>query len=160
MIKVATPILYESALDELNRVRPLLLGDRGRLSLDYPVLCKNPVGTGRPCIGKLARCDEQGALLKNTGNSFKNYEVKEIALDLINFYTCVTFTQKVSCVSVRVIGMFDASELLWIDSTYTKILKTMTVIGNYFLPFKGKTIYFYGNGGDDMDLYFAVYGFY
>jgi len=160
MVKIASPIQYESSLDELNRVRPLRLGVQSKLSLDYPVLCKNPVGISRPVIGQLARCNEQGALLKNTGNSFRNYELLTATLTYSLDWHKFTFSQKVFAVTL----MFTASgtwrDLYLTGDTYLIIIKTFTAVGTYFIPFTGLYIWFRQLALPSTVKYLNIYGFY
>lgn len=160
MAKVATPILYEPSLDELNRVRPLKLAERSRLSFDLPVLSKNPVGTGRPIIGKFARCNEQGALLKNTGNSFRNYELKELTLTKTIPTGSITFSQKVFNVLLIITYMSADAHLLLTDDIYDAIIKIMTHTGNYHIFFTGWSLYFVGTKPTTFTITVKVYGFY
>lgn len=160
MVKVATPILYESALDELNRVRPLLLGDRSRLSVDLPVLSKNPVGTGRPIIGKLVRCDEQGALLNNKGNSFKNYELISLTLSSSNPTKSIEFSQRIFGSSIQA-GKLGVTPFCYLtNSSYLDIVKIFTQAGIYYINLTGFTLYFKGFGSGPWFWYLDVYGFY
>jgi hypothetical protein len=160
MVKIATPILFESPLDELNRVRPLKLSEKSRFSLDLPVLSKNPVGTGQPIIGKFARCDDNGALLNNKVNSIKQYEVYEKVIGWSGYVASVTFSKKVSCVLVEIIEANSLSYLAWCQWNYSNLYKQMVSEGVYFLPFKGEHIYFLGEGEEYWVCYFNVYGFY
>lgn len=160
MVKVATPILYESALDELNRVRPLYLGDRSRLSIDLPVLSKNPVGTGRPIIGKFARCDEQGALLKNVGNSFHNYTYDLEYLNSGNPTLTLIYSQKALGVVFRLIKTGVAYVFFFMDSTFTKALWTTGSSGSYYMPFKGYRMYLRGTGSGNWAWTVHIYRFY
>jgi hypothetical protein len=160
MPKLTTPIIFESALDILNRVHPLQLTDEGRICLDYPLLCKNPVGIGNPCIGKLARCDEQGSVLKHIVAGFTNYE-----LHILDMLECanpaeVIFSQKVFVV----ICLVACSETDWhlyiTDNTYTNVIKDITVLGVYPISFGGYKMYFKGGTGGEYDMVVWVSGFY
>jgi len=143
MIKVATPILYESSLDELNRIRPLRLADKSRFSFDYPVLCSNPVNSNRPAISKLARCDKQGSLVKNVGNSYKNAETINIYEQDYYPLPYYTFSRKVSSCLLTITHITYQDMFAWTDNEYDNWFVTYRYAGNYFLSFTGQTIYFY-----------------
>jgi hypothetical protein len=160
MVKVATPILYESSLDELNRVRPLKLSDRNRLSFGLPVLSKNPVGTGRPIIGKFARCDNNSALLRNAGNSFKNFESYIIRFTSDEDKQCFTFAHNVFGILLQVVYILLYDELDWCNSNYSYSFYEITKVGNYFLPFKGKVLYMDASVDGDNDIWAYLFGFY
>ena len=160
MLKVGTPILYESALDELNRVRPLQLSDRIKLALDYPVLCSNPVGVGSPAIGKLARCDEQGALLKRSLNSSTNYEKIDAILSPANRRGCFVFSQKVNYVELQITQLLGGRYLYWCNSNYSVAYNYYNANGLYFIPFKGQVMYFLYNYIAGANCIFSLYGFY
>jgi len=160
MVKVATPILYESSLGELNRVRPLQLSEKSRFSLDLPVLCKNPVGTDRPIIGKLARCDERGALLRNTGNSFKNYQIENLNLYYWYDHAQITFSQKIFGVLIKFTKSAQATSITLKDSLYNEVVWIAEVAGCYFIPFAGRNMYFQGFGAGQWSMMLSIYGFF
>lgn len=70
MSKLVSPAQYESTLGVLNQVRPLRLAGKIKQTIDIPVLNLNPPSASRPAIGKLARCDKQGALLRANSDSY------------------------------------------------------------------------------------------
>jgi hypothetical protein len=160
MLKVATPILYEPALDNFNRVRPLKLAEKSRFSFDYSALCKNPVGTGRPIIGKLAGCNEQGTLLTNTGNSFHNYYRATLDLSVTEPTRIITFTQKVFCVLITYVFSDAVSAFLLKDLQGIITIKNLYGLEPYFYPFKGYSLCFNGDGREDWYLREYIYGFY
>jgi len=160
MVKVATPILYEPSMDELNRVRPLQLSTRSRLFLDYPVLCKNPIGEGRPVVGKFLRCDEQGAVLKRNSNSFTGYELKTEQFYAGHDKRVITFSRKVSAMVFEVIFNSQANVLSIYASDFLTWVKDYWYAGVYFEPFRCQSIYFWGDGRAFWDIDVNAYGFY
>jgi hypothetical protein len=160
MVKIATPILFESPLDELNRVRPLKLSEKSRFSLDLPVLSKNPVGTGQPIIGKFARCDDNGALLRKNFKGFSSYELISATLtDVVSQYS-LSFTQKVFAVTVNwsKTGVVNLFRLM--NNTYTVNVKNLLLAVNQFVAFNGWYMYFDAHGSGTWSIYLNVYGFY
>jgi len=96
MPKLLTPVQYEPALDGLNEVRPLQLADEVKIALNIPVFNVNPVGKNKPVVGKLARCNQQGALLEsNKVFDLRNfeYQVKYTPFESGEF--SVTFAQPI-----------------------------------------------------------------
>lgn len=160
MIKIASPVQYESSLDELNRVRPLNLSVQSKLSLDYPVLCKNPVGVGQPAISRLLGCNEQGALLRNKGNSFHNYQLVLATLTYELDWCEIDFSQKVFAVILSFTATGTWRNLFLTASIYSVRLRTFTQVGTYFIYFTGLKMHFQQLALASTKKYLSVYGFY
>lgn len=65
MSKLITPGQFEPALDGLNQVRPLILSDEVKQSIDCPVGSMNPPNSDKIIQGTMSRCTKNGASLVN-----------------------------------------------------------------------------------------------
>lgn len=160
MPKLATPVQYEPSLEGLNAIRPLQLAEESKVIIPHSVLCKNPPSADRPAVGMLARCSEQGALLKYKNTWANNVSYKVMYLIEALPIGSSTFFRRVYGVVARFDLRAGVGSVWWCDSigryTYTQLATDYWK----FLPFVGKTISFLGDGflGWDCKVYF--YGFY
>lgn len=137
MPKLLTPTQYESALDGLNDVRPLSLTDEVKNALELPVLNVNPVDKDKSVVGKLARCNEQGALLKDSGiwaNDFQDFMFLIFPHD--ESIKTASFAQVVKAVILEITGLIMANELWWCAENGDKFI-AYRLDGTYFIPFYG-----------------------
>jgi len=159
MSKLATPVQYEDALDELNTVRPLSLADKCKLALVTPLLCVNPASESRPATGKLARCNDQGALLKGNKDFADNYLSNSDYLTDYDFTREFTYPQKVKGILCGFFYVTPACVMYWCDPTYTIFYQTIPANVWVWLPFVGDTIHFIAVG-DSFEIVFEARGFY
>ncbi|GAG63498.1 unnamed protein product [marine sediment metagenome] len=146
MQKLLTPVQYEPLLDELNRVRPLVLTDESRSTLDNAVVNVNPVGDNRPAIGKFARCNQGGALLKSEPLWADDSFSQGITISNAGALVSLTVDKRILGVITRFSIFADPFFVWWCnpagDIKYTQIASTAWV----FLPFVGHKIHFLGEG--------------
>lgn len=145
MRKLITPVQYESALDELNALRPLQLRDESKILVPYPVLCKD--SDTRSVIGMLARCSPQGALLRHTD---KDYSAWQPIMGNFSYFVsniAITFAQRVSRVIAISYGGGDCDDCRWTNSDYTHYIKQISIVqyAATILPFRGTVIYARGD---------------
>ncbi|MBA7474041.1 hypothetical protein ES707_09388 [subsurface metagenome] len=146
MPKLATPVQYESALEGLNDIRPLQLAEESKIVIPYPVLCKNPPSKGRPAVGKLARCSEQGALLKSNILLLDKLYTFFVHIHEYNTLISVMFPNRVYGVAARYNQIEKASTTYWSSDTGVAHIDRLVADKYIFLPFIGKIIYFKGYG--------------
>ena len=160
MLKLATPVQYEYLLDTLNILRPLNLLGECKMDIAYPVLNMNPVGKTEPAMGKLARCDEQGALLTNERFGYENYEMIEKSFYFTSWPRHITFAQTVYKVLAHTIHVVGEQDLSWRDPTLMIEILVIPRYEDIVIPFVGETMQFYGCwSGTDIQVV-NFYGFY
>lgn len=160
MPRLATPVMYESALAGLNDIRPLELGDECRNAVSYPVGTSNPIDTDRPAIGKLVRCNEQGSLLRDIEKWAIHYEYiirySSVAVPLFH----ITFARRVKGVIVKYENVVSISSAYWCDVAgdihYVRFTSTVFK----FLPFVGRAFNIHCVGMGDWNGIIYLYGFY
>lgn len=160
MPKLATPVEYEPTLEELNTVRPLQLADEGKIVIPYPVLCKNPPTKDRPAVGKLARCTQQGALLKVGNAPFTLVESGSDTVTNVDWLFHYTFTQKVYGVVIRATYVPPALNFWWCTYVGSKLLPVGQSGFSLFLPFVGTVLSLRGEGFLTWSIDFIFMGFY
>lgn len=141
MLKLATPVQYESSIEGLNDIRPLQLADEVKIVIPCPALCRSPVTKNKPVVGRLARCSQQGALLTELQKFYTNFEYIEQDFETGNSNKLIEFSQKVSCVQSKVIvvGLHDTA--YWTDPTYIEQIMSIYDTQTVFLPFVGTNLY-------------------
>jgi len=160
MPKLASPVQYESALDGLNTIRPLQLADVGKIVLPTPVLCKNPPNRDNPAVGLLARCTQQGALLKSNG-LFAN----KIYADSFNINTeenneTYVFPSKVYGVLAKHSELEEETYCYWCSNDFQDIYISISTHEWLFLPFVGRRICFFVDAEEDWETVVTLIGFY
>lgn len=160
MIKLATPILYENALNGLNQLRPLQLKDKSRLTLDYSVLCNNPVGINKPIIGRLARCTEQGAISKKVLQGFSTYELFSFILNGSNPQQHIGFSGYVKGVLICCYNAYLSSHFGLYTDDYGSLILTINPTIRSWVNFKCKDLYLKGTGYFGWTVYGDIYGMY
>jgi hypothetical protein len=115
MLKIATPIIFESSLEGLNALRPLFLTDHSRFLLDYSIACLNPANRIRPAVGKFLRNTDGGALLSNRVCKYPNVESLTYNFDAAHALYTYNFSQCVSFVNVYPYNKVGIPFLWWTD---------------------------------------------
>ena len=160
MQKLVTPVQYENTLDGLNAVRPLVLADEVKPILDIPVLNANPVSENRPAIGKLLRCNQNGALVTKNHNGFKYYQTKSLEIDSPNYFNLCTFSQKVEGILLEVTDSANITAFGWFWLAGFAILEVWNLLGTTWSNFDGQSLYIKISGATPYHHYFNVHGFY
>lgn len=160
MVKLASPVQYESPLEGLNDVRPLQLADVGKIVLPTPVLCKNLPTVNKPAVGRLVRCTQQGALLRD--NSEFADKVKSARLDIMDYRIPkkYTFPMKVYGVIAKYFIQMHSFEIVWCSPDGANEYIALSVTDYLFLPFVGTDIWFMSVGENAGFGYIAIKGFY
>lgn len=143
MPKLATPVLYEDALQQLNEIRPLKLADEVKQGFSLPVLCTNTPNAGKPAIGRLAQSNNRGSLIaENSGRKFDNAEFIDFSIPAgLRFKVC-NFSQRVLGVHLFWVSRSqDSNAVFWCAADSTKI-KQLVYQTWMWLPFIGTRIYF------------------
>lgn len=160
MPKLATPVQYEPALEGLNDIRPLQLAEESKVVIPYPVLCQNPPSKDKPAVGKLARCSQQGALLKSEPVWADNYS--EIRLDISEAVPNIhyAFPVRVQGVLASYLIFVGGGGINWCDKDFVIDYRSLVIISYRFLPFVGTDIYFMSDGYGGYELGLHLLGFY
>ena len=160
MPKLITPVQYEPSVDELNEIVPLYMGDEVQQAINLSVLNANPVSENRPVIGKLARCNQYGGLLKyNDKRSFDNYELIAVDIPERN-YVLYEFAQKVEIVLWTFTSGAKESLLDWCSSGGIYTFKNLSLTGSTWLEFIGTKLYLRGDSGISGYIRGELRGFY
>lgn len=141
MAKLITPVQYEDTLDELNKVRPLVLNDEVKRNIDLPVLDANLVAKKGSALGKLLRCTNEGSLLVKNHNGFDNVEIKPFDIERRYEQTTFTFAQEVFGVLCNVIINDVITEFYVTDSTGTIHAQDIGLTGTTWIKFRGTAIW-------------------
>lgn len=141
MQRLATPTQYEPALEGLNDIRPLQLVEDSKIVVAYPVLCKNPPTIDKPAVGKLARCTQQGTLVRHKVNGLTAYEYIEQEFPVNGGNQQIAFSQKVSYISVVEVDVGFRDDSWFMDSTYTHQLARIVGVNQLQFPFVGTVFY-------------------
>lgn len=141
MPKLATPVQYEPTLEGLNDIRPLQLADEGKIVIPMPALCQNPPTKDRPAIGRLARCSQQGALLKHRVNDLQTYEIFGGQFNFFDADQHFTYSQKVSSVVCYMGGYHNIVDAYWSSPSYTEKIQDITLTGTTVFCFSGVDLY-------------------
>jgi len=158
MPKLATPIQYEPALDGLNAIRPMQLANVVKTDIVCPVMCKNPATVDKPAVGMLARCSQQGALLKSKpfwADTIYEYNVAIVVGDEVH----ITFPMYV----LGVIAKYTLTGPMgvdWCNDAYTINYRGLATEYWTRLPFVGKDIHFIVDGMPDVTGALLIKGFY
>ena len=160
MPKLATPVQYEPTLEGLNDIRPLQLADESKIVVPYPALCQNPPTKDRPAVGKLARCSEQGALLKSLPKWADKIYADAFALsDGVSIIEYI-FSIKVFGIIAMLRIDIGSPEGYWCsydgEYSYIRLIENTYI----FLPFVGTNIWFVGLGTPPFQLAIFIKGFY
>lgn len=160
MPKLITPVQYEPSLEGLNVLRPLSVPDEGKTLISYPVLCQNLPSEGRPGVGKLARCTQQGALLKsNKVFADKIYE-RNVPLTHSSPHRMITFPSVVYGVLVKRNPSSKPVKIYWRDNNYYNPFLLLSLDYQY-VSFMGNKMYFTTNAYDSAgESRVFVVGFY
>lgn len=160
MSELKTPVRYEPALDELNIGVRLKVTDKVRPVLPIPILNLNPVSENRPPIGKLLRCNNQGAVLKSGVVGYGSYQVKTAGIvDWDPNYT-VTFDQKFYSLLFESIDSAGDYDYYLCDSDYSVNFFKLPKANFMRLPIRGTTLYFRSEGTSSWENTFKIYAFY
>lgn len=160
MSSLLTPVQYEESLGELNQVRPLKLADEVKIEINIPVFNFNPVNKGKPVIGKLLRCDNNGALLKENSLVETNTESKSGSVSIGSDMYTVQFSQPVHYWRLYGITSTFGTDM-WITNLFgTVIVQTLGVSGIYLIPFYGDTFDVKGAGIGGWFISFLCKGYY
>lgn len=160
MPKLITPVQFEPSLEGLNIVRPLIMPDECKTIISYPVLCQNLPSEGKPGVGKLARCTQSGALLRdNSELPDKVYDV-ELEISENGEEISYTFPTKVVGVIAQWEDEADVIDFWWCSSDYSVLFVELRRNDFVFLPFSGKTIHFFVDSSDGWDIELRLIGFY
>lgn len=114
MSKLINPLQYESALEELNAVRPLQLQERPRFVLDVPILNKLPKEGNKITAGTLATCTANSLLVNNRTRILKNVENKHYIKGSTIESWYVIFTQVVYKVIITISYTFKPIYFRWV----------------------------------------------
>lgn len=160
MPKLITPVQFEPSLDGLNIVRPLIMPDECKTIISYPVLCQNLPSEGKPGVGKLARCTQAGALLRdNTEFGDKIYN-GSLALSGLSPCRAFVFPMKVAGVSVLAVTEETAATFYWCSPDCVNNYKQVSETAYTFLSFVGTNMRFKGVGLTEEETYLLIKGFY
>lgn len=160
MPKLANPVHYEPSLEGLNVIRPLQLADVNKIVIPTPVLCTNPPSVTKPAVGILARCTQNGALIKSNNTLCdKIYEAEIYTGDESEFVT-YTFPTKVQGVLAK-ISYVEEDVYDWWCSDYglQKYVEIFYSVWS-FLPFVGKKIHFLLECAESFETTILLIGFY
>lgn len=160
MPKLATPVQYEPSLEGLNDIRPLQLADEGKIVVPCPALCQNPPTKDRPAIGRLARCTQQGALVKYNSRLYTAYETGFKPISFYGSLVSHTFAKRVKGVIAKAIIGTHTYTAVWSESTGTLSFADILFDVNVWLPFTGQTIWFKGTGEDLWAGWIGFWGFF
>ena len=160
MSKLLTPTQYEDILGELNNVRPLDLSDEVKLSLDIPLFNLNTPDTDKPVVGKLVRCDNYGALLKENSENYRNVEVKEVFIVTVDTLSSVTFSQVVHGVEWEFSDEFRMDTIFWVDPNTGNPYQQLSMTGTTWINFVGKRFYLMSTGHPAAWIFGRMHGFY
>lgn len=160
MLKLITPIQYESALDGLNQVRPLSLADRGKITLDIPICNSNPVNAGRPALGKLLRCNQRGAILTNGRLGYDDYYYSTGSLSHATLTVKITFPTAVKGFIAKYAEALGTGYIARMDSTYTIQVGKLSLNDYSYFNIRGRYVYLKGFGSIPFVFPYYVYGFY
>lgn len=160
MPKLITPVQFEPSLDGLNIVRPLIMPDEGKTVISYPVLCKNLPSEGKPGVGKLARCTQDGALLRDNLEFASNRYYGALSLSGLSPCRTFTFPMRVKAVSVLPVTEEPAATFYWCSSDCSNNYKQLSDTVYTFLSFVGTVMQFKMVGGTEEETYILIYGFY
>lgn len=160
MVKVITPVQYESPMGGLNEVRPLEISGEVKPFIDTSILNINPVDTGRPAKGRLLRCGNDSAVLQNCVKGFRHVENVPVELDDAHAYNSFTFSQKVDRVLWYSPWWVGAVSIFWCHDAYWLLFQELSLDVPSWVPFTGKTIHLIGSfiGGGSLEA--NLYGFY
>lgn len=160
MLRLSTPVQCEISLDAINILRPLKLIDERKIDITTPVLDVNQPDKTSPVVGKLARCDGTGSLLKSKSISYDNYEFKNVYID-INFNTMTfAFSQKVFQVYVRTLDVIGVIDTYWCNAMYSRMYFNLSSPFAGMIPFVGQQISLSSNCALYEHHILGFYGFY
>lgn len=160
MLKLATPSQYELSIEGINILRPLKLIDARKIDIASPVLDVSPPAKTSPVVGKLAKCDGTGSLLKTKNVSYDNYEYLEMGFDYTDAYKVIVFAQKVFQIYVYCQYTDFQPTMWWTDPTYTNLYFPISYTYKGMMPFVGQTMYLVCNVPLGKVCIFVFYGFY
>lgn len=160
MPRLATPVIYEPALEQLNEVRPLVLADEVKRLVSLPVLCVNPVSQGLSAVGKLVSCDKQGSLLKSSKIWADGIETQLITWPAAVMFQDIVFSQKVKGVSVYWYWEYEQPTVNWMSAGHIDSYGVIYPDVYMFLSFNGKEISFMQRGLEVYSIEFEIRGFY
>lgn len=160
VVKLLTPVMYEGAIDILNRARPVSIADVSKQVIDYPILAEQSSKAVDVPKGRLLRCDRNGAVLVSRNSVHQESFVlitKTFLIPGMNWF--IDFGRVVEWVSLQITGWQSGYGLSWSNSSYTQILETYITNGVFFIPFRGQIMYFI-SFVSQMPLTARFYGFY
>lgn len=137
MSKLMSPVQYESALEELNAVRPLQLQKCVRQGLDIPILNKLPKESIKSTAGTLARCTQQGVLFSKNVHKFTEYEHIQIILDHETDIAEIDFTEFVYKVIINIAAEIGISWAQWVHIPYNSNILALNITGAVQCNFMG-----------------------
>lgn len=161
MSKLLTPVVYEDVLDELNIIRPLKLVDEVRHNLDIPVLDVIPVSKDRPAIGKLLRCDNNGALIKGNTLVYKYWDDVSVLESSPLAFLAVPFA-RVMLAFYWNPGIVDGMDAIYLtDDDDTVRLQDLSDTDNQWIPFKTDRLNIHVDWNGGVGVFAGVFcGFY
>ncbi len=142
MVQLKTPIRFSDRLSAFNVSPPRQVGDTGKQQLSLTIGDVNPVGIGRPAMGKMLRCNNQGGQLIQHPDFPQNKEtVVETWLLGQTGYRTITFAQWVYSVSFYTDGM-TLETLYWIKESVGIPWDQWFGDGTHHINWSGNKIWF------------------
>lgn len=143
---LATPVQYEPALEQLNEARPLILPDEVKQEISIAVGCVNLPTVGRPAVGKMLRCDSQGALtVKNGTEVFSKYIAYGDCDEENDIFESFTFLSIPKGVLTYVRELtYPAEKLYWCNSDEVLLLDLGSEVYKW-MPYRGGKFYYSSN---------------
>lgn len=160
MPKLITPVQFEPSLDGLNIIRPLIMPDECKTVISHPVLCQNLPSEGKPGVGKLARCTQDGALLGDNSEFASNVYGGTLAMSGVTSCRTFTFPMRVKAAIAKVFTEEEAATFFWCSSDCLTNYKQLSETVYTFLPFVGTVMQFKMVGGSEEETFLRIYGFY
>lgn len=160
MVKVVTPVQYESPLGGLNEVRPMEMSGEVKPFIDTSILNINPIDNVRPAKGRLLRCGNDSAVLQNSIKGFRKVETVFAELGYGDDEIVVTFSQRVERVLWSIIVSVNCQAIIRCNDKYWLPIQYVSLTGTTLLTFANTALYFIGAHTAGGHTEANLYGFY
>ena len=160
MRKLRTPLQYESALDELNKIRPLQVSDIVKPSICMPVCNRYADSDSKASDGVFVKGTHQGHILIKNSPIPTQYELQQYNVLISTEYANIEFAQPVKRVVVNMLDISLVTEVYWCVPNNPIMLQDLEVLGTHLLNFIGTKFSIRFTGLPPMPIIFDVYGFY
>lgn len=160
MTQLVTPVQLEDCLSELNVLRPLTVLEQGKITVEAPVACNNPVGADNPALLKLIQSDKQGSLVGGRYEKYTDYYRYQDIITASNRFFGVQFATPVKKLLVYYTS-YDTVEphLHWITIP-RDIIQTFTNNIWQVMNGRGDFFWFMFDYAAGMVMYVDIRGFY